>query len=235
MKELLGDNMALHHRMQEVQQRCDTTQWVTTAPSPKLREINSSLSWVTCFLSFMAVQTSDPQTQQHLTYARLILDMARKHGGRGWLEYDKTFRRQMACSPDHASWRELNPSLLAYAILGSDSGNSSFRPNGGCSLCQEPDHKTSECALQSLEPVATPTSQPTARAPPPGPIKSTGGKGKWRHDPLADICRKWNRGLPCVNNPCRFKHICRECQAEGHPAVSCPTRSGSPGTTTRRS
>ena len=232
MKELLGDNIALHQRMQEVQQRCDnnSTQWVTTAPSPKLREISSPLSWVASFILYMAVKTPDSHTRQLLTYTRLILDMARRHSGKGWLEYDRTFRKQMACNPEHASWGELNPSLLAYAILGSETGIQGVRPGSWCSLCQEPDHKTTECALQSLEPVSTPPLiPPTPRSHTPGPIKSsTRGGGRWRHDPLSDICRKWNRGLPCASDPCKYKHLCRECQSEDHPAMSCPTRGGLP-------
>ena len=150
MKELLAGNIALHQRMEEVHKRPgnSSTQWVTTAPTPKLREINSPLSWNASFVSYVAVKSSDSHTRDLLTYARLLLDLARKHGGQAWLDYDKTFMKQMACNPGYASG-ELNPSLLAYAILGGDTGQS----NRGslCTLCQEPDHKVSECALQSLE------------------------------------------------------------------------------------
>ena len=89
----------------------------------------------------------------------------------------------MACNPEHASWGELNSSLLAYAILGSETGIQGVRPGSWCSLCQESDHKTTECALYMLEPVSTPPLIP----PTPGPIKSSTRRGgQWRHNPV--IC-----------------------------------------------
>ena len=221
MKELLADNIALHQRMEEVHKRpgSSSTQWVTTAPTPKLREITSPLSWIASFVSYVAVKSTDDHTRDLLTYARLLLDLARKHGGRGWLDYDKTFRKQMACNPGYA-WGELNPSLLAYAILGGDTGQS----NRGslCTLCQEPDHKVFECALQSLEPSSATPAPLLPR--PPGPIRQHSKSSKWRFDPTGEICRKYNRGA-CTLDPCKYKHICRECQ-EDHPWISCPNRSG---------
>ena len=52
---------------------------------------------------------------------------------------------------------ELSPSLLAYSILGTDNGGQGSK-SMLCTLCQEPDHNTAECTLQSLEPArATPS------------------------------------------------------------------------------
>ena len=57
MKELLGDNITLFQRMEEVHKPGSSShQWVTTAPSPKLREVSSLLSWVSCFITYMAVR-----------------------------------------------------------------------------------------------------------------------------------------------------------------------------------
>ncbi len=79
MKELLGDNIVLHQRMEEVHKHgSSSTQWVTTAPTPKLREVSSPLTWADCFLSFMAVKCTNEHTRM---YARLVIDIARKHGG----------------------------------------------------------------------------------------------------------------------------------------------------------
>ena len=224
MKELLGDNIALHQRMEEVHRRgSSSTQWVTTAPTPKLREVSSPLSWAACFLSFMAVKCTDEHMRDLLTYARLVIDLARKHGGRGWLEYDKTFRKQMAPNPGY-TWGELNPSLLAYTILGnSDAGLQ--RQGTWCTLCQEPDHNVTKCALQSLEPTS-PTPSPLLPRP-TGPSRQLHRANKWRHDPIKsadELCRKYNRGA-CTLDPCKYKHACRECQ-EAHPWIACPNRTG---------
>ena len=213
MKELLGDNITLFQRMEEVHKPGSSShQWVTTAPSPKLREVSSPLSWMSCFIAYMAVRCHDDNTRDLLIYTRLILDLARKHGGRGWLDYDRVFRQQIAANPAY-SWGELNPSLMAYTVLGSDS---SYNRGLWCPLCQETDHRASECALQSLEPSTSP------RHAPPRSFK-----GRHKFDPVGlEICRKFNRGL-CTMDACKYKHVCRECH-EDHPFVSCPNRESKP-------
>ena len=136
----------------------------------------------------MAVKSNDTRTWGMLTYARFVLDLAWKHGGWGWLKYDKTFRKQMAHNTGY-TWGELNPSLLAYSILGADNGGQG-RKGMWCTLCQEPNHNTAECALQSLEPASTTPSPLMSR--PPGSIGQTGKTNKWRFDPSEDIRRKYN-------------------------------------------
>ena len=38
----------------------------------------------------------DPLARDLMTYGRLILREAQRHGGMGWLEYDRVFRQQAA-------------------------------------------------------------------------------------------------------------------------------------------
>ena len=83
MKELLGDNIALLQRLEEVQ-GTHTSQW--TLP-PNSREVSSPLTWISCFLTYTAVRCRDEETCKLLIYSRLVMDLARKHGGRGWLDY----------------------------------------------------------------------------------------------------------------------------------------------------
>ncbi len=52
---------------------------------------------------FVAVMCQGNCTHELLIYTRLILDLARKHGGRGWLDYVWVFRQQIAANPAH-SW-----------------------------------------------------------------------------------------------------------------------------------
>jgi len=91
MKELLPDNMALHSQLEDLPAQA------TVSHRPhRLREIDSPLTWVFCFLAYVAVRTTDAETRDMLTYARLLIREAQCHGGSGWLEYDKWFRQQQA-------------------------------------------------------------------------------------------------------------------------------------------
>ncbi len=47
---------------------------------PHLQEINSVTSWISCFLTYTAVKTTDMEMRNHLTYARLLIQEALCHG-----------------------------------------------------------------------------------------------------------------------------------------------------------
>ena len=54
--------------------------------------MSSTLNWsyhVCC--SILLVLCPDEATRDHLTYAKLVLHLAQKHGGQGWLVYDDKF------------------------------------------------------------------------------------------------------------------------------------------------
>ena len=114
MKELLADNMALHSQLEDL-----PAQAAVGARPHRLREIDSPLSWVFCFLGYVAVRTKDSETRNMLSYARLIVREAQCHGGIGWLEYDKWFRQQQAALTTQHPWNELNASLHAATWLQS--------------------------------------------------------------------------------------------------------------------
>ena len=78
MKELLADNMALHGQLDDL-----PSQTAVTSRPHRLREIDSPLSWVFCFLAYVAVRTKDLETRDMLTYARLVIREAQCHGGPG--------------------------------------------------------------------------------------------------------------------------------------------------------
>ena len=210
MKELLGDDIALLQRLEEVHGHSGSNpQWAIPPNSARLREITSPLSWISCFLSFMAVRCGDPEMKALMIYARLVLDLARKHGGRGWLDYDRVFRQQIAANPSLFSWGDLNPSLMAYTPDGSQNRGT------WCSLCQEADHGVGECALLVLEP--TPNSTPKMV-----PTRFQRSRAPYRQEPSTEICRRYNRGL-CNNPLCRYRHACKYCHKD-HPGLSCPNR-----------
>ena len=79
-----------------------------------------------------------------------------------------------------------------------------------CSLCHEPDHQASSCALASL-------SQSNKRP--------TGSKPLARqHSPPSDgkpqLCISWNQGACMFPGSCRYRHECGSC-GEPHIARDC--------------
>ena len=69
-----------------------------------------------------------------LAYACLIIREAQRHGGSGWLDYDRVFRQQAALDPS-VKWNELHPGIQAATLVGRSSG---LVPS--CRICREPDH-----------------------------------------------------------------------------------------------
>jgi hypothetical protein len=201
MKELLVDNIALVSQLEAVQGSAALPMVGPTRP--RLREVTSLPTWCYCFLGFMAMQTSDPVTRDQLTYARLLIKEAQRHGGRGWLDYDRAFRQHITADPN-LRWNNLNPGLQASTILGQRSGSQgSF-----CTLCREGDHTRAQCALAFLEPTVQATSTPvnTWRKPRPSP----------------KVCLSWNRGACLFPGECTYQHECATCQSRNHKARDCP-------------
>ena len=171
-------------------------------------------------LLYTAVRCPDEGTRQMLTYARLVLHLAQKHGGAGWLEYDHTFRAQAAANPSLA-WNDFNPSLMASAVLSSAS------IGVFCHHCQEVDHGPSDCALLALDPsIGSSTPLPQRRTV-PSAIKPTRGNRPSPYDLSVEVCRWFNRGQCPDAALCRYRHICStpECKRTSHGAVVCPLRS----------
>lgn len=203
MKELLADNMALLSQLEEF-----PPQSALVARPHRLRDIDSPLSWVFCFLAYIAVRSEDKETRDMLTYARLVIREAMCHGGPGWLEYDKWFRQQQAALPSGHPWNELNASLHAATVMSLRAGQ-----RRSCRLCKEPDHDESQCALGSMQHHQPPSSQ---AAPP-----VTGVRRVTRPETLERICSSWNRGRCAFPGTCRFRHICATCRRKGHRAKEC--------------
>ena len=192
-KDMLTDNISLLQQIQDLGQRPQAAQ-------PRLREVKDVLTWVHCFLSFLAVKSDNEQVRDLAAYGQIIIQIAKQHGGRGWASYDKLFRQQLAAGATH-SWREIDTSLLASTVLcsGSQGGQS-------CSHCFSWDHVVSECALASHE--LPPAKR--FRSRPPGELET---------------CHRFNRGL-CKMSPslCKFEHACSYCGKSGHGAIDCPKK-----------
>ena len=122
------------------------------------------------------------RTMDMLAYCRLIIREALRHGGIGWQEYDRTFRRQAAIDP-HLPWHTLHPGLQAVTVL-SNRGAS-----GGttCSICREPVHSVGQCALFGVQ-------QPL--------LSQASSSSQFCHSRRVDqVCTLWNRGN-CEGGTC---------------------------------
>ena len=116
MRDLLADNVSLHNQLKDLHGLVPLTA-TPAAFRPRLREVPSLASWVYCFAAYVAVRSSDQQTRDLLAYCRLIIREALRHGGNGWQEYDRSFRRQAAIDATLA-WNTLSPGLQASTLVG---------------------------------------------------------------------------------------------------------------------
>lgn len=204
MRDLLGDNAAVRRHFEEAQGALGF-QVLPVSSRPRVREVTSLPSWVCCFLMYTAVGTTDLVTRDRLTYAVLLLREAMRHGGQGWLEYDRLFRQQAALDAN-LPWNLIHPGLQATTILGQRTGTGTF-----CSLCQETDHSAPQCAMAQLQ-------QPTMRASTATTPRTTARR----------ICSSWNEGRCAYPGSCSYRHICSRCFLPSHPARDCrmSSRSG---------
>ena len=163
---------------------------------PKVRDVTTLPSWICCFMSYLAVLTTDQLTRERLAYAVLIVSEAMRHGSQGWLEYDRLFRQQAALDQS-LPWNVIHPGLQATTILSQRAGQGTF-----CSLSQESDHPTHQCATLQLQ-------QPT--------LRNSAGQPTSRPVPRC-ICSSWNEGNCAFPGTCTYRHICMRCFQPSHPA-----------------
>lgn len=208
MRDLLSDNVALHEQLESIQGPLISA--VTPAGlRPRVREVPSLISWVFCYLAYVAVRTNDEPTRDLITYCRLIIREALRHGGQGWQEYDRSFRAQAAIDTT-LRWNGLLPDLQATTMLGQRAGGGS-----SCSLCRGVDHSTSQCALGPLQ-------QPVVshQAGTSGNTSTTNGGGRRDHPRFRPVCTSWNGGHCSYPGRCTFRHVCITC-GQRHQAREC--------------
>ena len=205
MRDLLADNIALLNQLSSLHGTVPLP--LTTVNRTRLREVPSLVSWLYCFNAYVAVRTSDPSTRDMLTYSRLLIREALRHGGSGWMEYDRVFRKQRSINPCLA-WNTLEPALQAATILGQSTSAGTY-----CTICRECDHNANHCALSTLQQQLHPTSFTT-------PQSGSNPRPPKRIETLMQICVAWNKGT-CRRPDCKFRHVCATCQL-GHRAHSCP-------------
>ena len=130
LKELLPDNAALLQRLQELGHL--TALGSQPQSAVRLREINNPLTWIFCYLSFVAAKTESEETRDLIAYGQIILQLARRHGGPGWLQQF----RQQAAGGSLTPWREINNSLLSATVLAAQSETGTSPRRLFCTQCQ---------------------------------------------------------------------------------------------------
>lgn len=208
MRDLLTDNISLLQQMEVM----GAQQLVPSLPGflkPRLREVSTLPSWLFCYLAYVALRAPDPATRDRLAYARLLIREAQRHGGSGWIDYDRVFRQQAALDPS-LRWNTLHPGIQAATLLGQTPGGGAF-----CTLCREADHTADGCALAYLHHTPGPAL----------PVPSVGGPSprqqpaRRRPESLQGICVSWNKGK-CIFPRCTYRHVCATCQ-QRHMARDC--------------
>ena len=202
LKELLQDNVALLQRLQEV----NTGSQASTGGTSRMRDIRDPMTWASAFMAFVAARSDNPETRDLLAYGQLVLLLARKHGGLGWVAYDHQFRQQAAAGST-APWSELNLSLMAATVFATGGET----PTRACPLCFAADHSARECALASLE---------VNKAPPRPPASNRTAVRPRPYRTREEVCRRFNRGA-CSSTSCKFEHTCSTCQQPGHGSHEC--------------
>ena len=82
MRDLLDDNMAVRRHFEDLHSAMGV-QLLPIMSKPKVSEVTMLPVWMSCFLTYLAIGTSDPITQERLAYAVLIIREAMRHGGQG--------------------------------------------------------------------------------------------------------------------------------------------------------
>ena len=97
MRELLPDNIAILRHMEALDSPNPLAPRATGA-RPRLREVSSLISWVLCYVTYVAVLSeSHPNlVRSCLAYLALVVSKARRNGGDGWITYDAIFRQNAA-------------------------------------------------------------------------------------------------------------------------------------------
>lgn len=207
MRDLLNDNIALVQQLGAFSSHSACLPALPGALRPRLREITTLPSWIYCFLAYIAMRSPDAATRDMLAYARLVVREAQRHGGTGWLDYDRVFRQQAALDPT-LRWNTLQASIQAATLIGQAAGSGTI-----CTLCREPDHTADHCALTYLQ---QPADRPSVGARPPTRSRYPARR---RQEPKP-LCASWNKGQCLYPSWCSYRHICATCHGQ-HRARDC--------------
>ena len=176
----------------------------------KLREVPDPLSWIRCFLLFMAARSDHPETRELAAYAVIIIDIAHFHGCFGWRRYDAVFLQQKAAGAT-LPWSEINASLMSNTVFAMLNGSQGLT----CEFCFSSGHSKKDCTLYCLEQYSMSSS---SAATPPHRSRARGrGNAAVSKD---TICLRFNKGT--CTGICQYTHACSSCYTVGHAEPDCP-------------
>ena len=92
---------------------------------PHLQDVTSLSTWLYCYMAYVAIRSTDPLTRGMLAYGRLLIRESQRHGGNGWLDYDRVFRLQVAMDPS-LRWNTLHPGIQASTLVTNAPGPGAF-------------------------------------------------------------------------------------------------------------
>ena len=100
MHDLLGDNanVAMRGRLDDMRETMGSIVF-SGSPLGHVCVVTTLPSWLCCFLSFLVVGMTDCATRERLAYAILLIRESLRHGGSGWLKYDRLFCQLAAIEP----------------------------------------------------------------------------------------------------------------------------------------
>ena len=101
--------------------------------------VQDTLTLIHCFLSFAAIKV---EARELMAYGQIVLCLARRNRGKGWLAYDSAFHQQVLAGAP----LNLDASMMAATVLRSENVGGLL-----CSLCQACDHIQADCGTERFD------------------------------------------------------------------------------------
>ena len=215
MKELLPDNIGLLRHLQAPDSP-NALVPLASSSRPRLREVNSLLSWTLCFTTYIAVlvESHPGVVRSRWAYFALIVAEARRNGGDGWQSYNAIFR-QNATEDEGVDWTRLDTSLHGATFVAQSSGTGSV-----CLYCSASDHSPRDCTLRP--PGGSWSSSSRSQGGAQHSTHRERESPRLRPMPASvPVCIHWNNG-DCYSATCRYRHSCATCPGS-HQAYLCPS------------
>ena len=172
--------------------------------STRRTPVTNILTWLDCYASLVSVLCSAHPEKfgQFMTYQRTIIKAHRRYAGDGWVIYDSSYRRQAA-----------NMKSLDWGLMDGYLWNEIFtgraKAIARCRTCLSELHSQADCPeAPDVRFISAQTMAKLGRKEP----RPTQG----------EICKLFNdnRGNRCTFQPCKYAHVCSECQGR-HPLSQC--------------
>ena len=209
MAELLNDNMEAEWRRALMESEISP---YVSQHRPGCRKVPDILSWLHRFSLYAAVVCCSHPTKakQLWAYQAMMINEARRCGGRGWLLYDAAFCQQIS-SLEAVDFSKINQSLYSTTILAYENRRQC------CPNCMLPDYSLEECSLYMGKPSpAAIWSGFPARGREDRHSRSGESSKKCNRK---GACYTWNDGR-CTTYPCPYEYVCSKCFGD-HKRSTC--------------